>query len=214
MKISRSDCLYMEIDKIKNHSIQYQTFLKMMRLRYFFNDDVKQNQDKFIKWAKIKDTELLLHSTDRDCFEMECSDIFPNEKHYFIKDYAYFNDPDYQIWVNIDFSLPKEMLIAQIAQLKEDIDANTIEMPRLKGNIDKEKRRFIHSEPSEFAKIIKRNYGDLLFVIDCKALGYKNQEIIYSIFEHREHKNTLSNDTIRKYTSIAKELYTFIEKNQ
>jgi hypothetical protein len=106
------------------------------------------------------------------------------------------------------------MLIAQIAQLKEDIDANTIEMPRLKGNIDKEKRRFTYLEPSEFAKIIKRNYGDLLFVIDCKALGYKNQEIIYSIFEHREHKNTLSNDTIRKYTSIAKELYTFIEKNQ
>lgn len=214
MKISRSDNLYIEIDKIENHSIQYQIFLEMIRLRYFFNYDAKKNQDRYIRWAKIRDIDVVSHSNDREMFTMKCeSDLKIITKERFIMDYSYFNDVSYQVWVNIDLSLPKEMIIAQIAQLKDDADRGKEIQTFLKSSYNS-KITFIPHIPSEFSKIIKRNYGDFLFVIDCKELGYKNQDIIYSIFEHREYKNTLSPDTIRKYMSITKELYTFIEQNQ
>jgi len=175
MLINRDDQFYMDIDTIDNHSIQYQVFLYAMRQRYFYPKVPKNNHNDFIDYCNIKKKLNISSSHDRDAFTMECKDIFPDETHYFIKDYAYYNNPNYQLWVNIDFSLPKEMLIAQISQLKDDVDNNEIELPNLKKE---DTIKFLPSSPTQFAKIIKRQYGDFLFMFDSKELGYKNQDII------------------------------------
>jgi hypothetical protein len=187
-------------------------------MRYYLSYDPKENADKYIEHSKIKSKDILELSNDRDFFEMQCkeSDEPPfnkNRTEYFIQDYAYYNNANYQVWVNIDFSLPKEMLIAQISQLKDDIDRDEEMQAFFKSQkkLYEDEKEFIHGAPSSFAKSIKRQYGDFLFVIDCKKLGYKNQDIIYSIYEQRQGKNTISQDTIRKYIQLKEEAYLLFQ---
>lgn len=216
MKISRSDTLYVELDKIENHSIQYQIFLEMMRLRFFYDKNPKETKEEYITWTRIKEYNLLRFSNDREFYQMKLKNEIGEYKEYFITDYAYFNNTAYQLYVNIDFSLPKEMLIAQISQLKEDIeqDKDMQDFFQSRPSFHDMKADFIPHKPIEFARSIKRKYGDFLFVLDCKNLEYKNQDIVYSIYDFRKDRTSISQDTIRKYLKIAQDLYKSIEEAQ
>jgi len=211
MKIARDNKLYTQIDEIKSHSFQYMYFINMMNFRHMYSKNPKDDICEYIDFCMInKDIE---HILDREIFTTNCDECIDGTTQY-IKDYAYYNNPNYQVWVNIDFSLPKELLIAQIAELKTDFDNKKIDINSEETNT----REFIQHVPSEFAKIIRRQYGDFLFIFDCKEIGYTNQEIIYDIYRYRnamsQKTTTISQDSIRKYLKIAKEIYDFIEAYQ
>ena len=205
MQIDRSDFIYVDIDTLESHTEQYTYLLEMLQIRYAFSYSRRpsENKEEYISYCKIKEHIKKGLISDRDMFIMECKDLFPNEKHYFIKDYAYYNNPDYQYWLSVDLSLPKEMLIAQISRLKDDFDNK-------QENTNLARSGFIKRKPIEFAKLIKRQFGDFLFVFDCKQLGYKNQDIKYSIYDYRKGKKTISDDTIKKYIELA---FKLLEEN-
>jgi len=224
MKISRKDNLYVEIEKIENISTQYQVFLQMMRFRYFFDHNPVECPDKYIESAQIKNINISEHSLDYDIDIIDTAGtMYANEveldklgtNNLCINDAAYFNNPNYTLNVRIDFSLPKEMLMEQISLLKDSIDKDKTIQTVFKKQEEKNRGlQFIPNNPLKFKDIIERHYGDFLFVIDCKELGYKNQYIRNLIYDFRNNETTIGDGTIRKYLRIADEIFKHIGDNQ
>jgi len=139
---------------------------------------------------------------------------FSGNSQIFLTDFDYYRDPNRQVWINIDLSLSKEELLAQIESIKDNYDSNPKDIFSFGGI---EKTPIASDEwidkglnPFEFSKDIKRQFGDMLFVYDCTYSGYKRQYIINESFNHRSINNdnptALTHDTIRKYLKKATEL--------
>lgn len=139
---------------------------------------------------------------------------FSGNSQIFLTDFDYYQNPNRQVWINIDLSLSKEELLAQIKNIKDSYDSNPKDIFSFGGI---EKTPIASSEwidkglnPFEFSKSIKRQFGELLFVYDCISAGYKRQYIINESFNHRSKKNdnstALTHDTIRKYLQKADEV--------
>lgn len=250
MKISRSDQLYVEIDKIENHSIQYKVFLEMIDKRLHFQSltDLAQKKIEYINFCKIKEHLNLPVLREPKVMLRECiyddteeitatikkyESLLGNEqisvlkrlqedrqavskKEYFIDNHSYINNPEYQVWINFDLSMPKEMLIAQIEQIKEDADQNKIDMSVFKSKNKISTKYFITHIPLEFSKSIKRQYGDFLYIVDCKILGYKYDTFKWNIDEYRQsigNNKVFSSTTKKRFLNIFRELEIIFESS-
>lgn len=157
---------------------------------------------------------IMAYFHEDDEFQELLFDSFASKARIEITSYDFYNDPNRQAWVNIDFSLSKAELLIQIGYLKDAHDEKELNFFAFKG-----KERVIEASeewigkglnPLTFSKSIKRQFGELLFVYDCINAGYKRQYIINESFNHRSKKNdnstALTHDTIRKYLQKADEV--------
>jgi len=212
--ISRSDKIYTSIDEIESSVLQYKALVNAINIRYTFSGikieiiTAENMQRQYIEYCKIKENINLID--DVDYFTMKVNDVFENEEHKFIKDYSYHKNLDAQIWVSIDFSLPKEELIQQISSLKDDVDSGKIEV-----NYTNEDN-YTNIDSVEFSKSIRRKYADVLFIYDCYILNYNNQAMIYKIYDYRNSLSSkptaITENTIKKYITKAKEILTELYK--
>lgn len=181
------------------------------------NEEIIQNVKKAIE-SDILDTmdlfSIMAYFHEDNEFQELLYDRFASKAKIYITSYDFYNDPNCQAWVNIDFSLSKEELLIQIGKLKDAHDTKEYNFFHLRG-----KPRIVEASeewigkglnPLTFSKSIKRQFGELLFVYDCINAGYKRPYIINESFNHRSKKNdnstALTHDTIRKYLQKADEV--------
>jgi hypothetical protein len=232
---------YNELDLINKLEKHYLIGIDICsNIRKIYSKYLKENKDYDAIDVFYSNIEKYEFSFDRGCYDAKkvhlnsrelagtfdngilVLDFKKNEENAIIedKDFLYFKRPrllvpkdiNKEIFLRLNFNLPKDELLAYISMIKDeyDIENSIIKSPLelLGENFNKANENLlIHKGTGKYNKY---RVADMFFIYDGMKKGMKKSKIISELnyyYYNKENKNTnYDYDTVNKYYEIAIEL--------
>lgn len=165
----------------------------------------KIDSNFYVGLEKIIHNEFIQYQMKhKDSDKYIVNNIIPNFK-------RQINDQE-QITIPINFSLPRDEIVEYIEKIKKKLNPKT--PLELLGDKLKEADSLTSVHGMDFTKgdNPQKKLSNLMYVYDMKKKGFTNLDIIYELSNfHFDKETAMSENTIKKYFSIAKK---YIEKQQ